>query len=244
MRILLVAGSWEARQIASGLTRVPGLSVIASVPRAEPRPVALGVATRIGSFEAVGNLETWMTAERISAVIDAGHPFDVDESANIEKAARALQIDYVRFLRPGWLPEEGDDWTFANDPADVVRHVPDGNTVFIATGWQDLSAFSDLAGRTVYARVTGRAARSFPFKMGRYIHGIPPFSIESEIAVFERLGVGWLVARNSGSLRNKSKLEAARFLGIKVAMIRRPPQPPGLKVDTVAEVLSWVRRRM
>jgi len=33
---------------------------------------------------------------------------------------------------------------------------------------------------------------------------------------------------------------AARALGVRVAMIVRPPQPDALKVASVAEALAWV----
>jgi precorrin-6A/cobalt-precorrin-6A reductase len=64
------------------------------------------------------------------------------------------------------------------------------------------------------------------------------------MGTFRRLGINWLVTRNSGGTASRAKLEAARTLGIKVAMIRRPPQPPGPKVETVAEAMAWVRRRI
>ena len=58
------------------------------------------------------------------------------------------------------------------------------------------------------------------------------------------LGVTWSVTRNSGGSASFAKLEAARRLGISVAMIRRPPQPEAARISTVSEALAWVRRRL
>ncbi|MDD9922027.1 MAG: precorrin-6A/cobalt-precorrin-6A reductase, partial [Boseongicola sp.] len=53
-----------------------------------------------------------------------------------------------------------------------------------------------------------------------------------------------LAPLNSGGVGSWPKVEAARELGIRVAMIRRPLQPEALRIDTVAEALAWVRRRL
>ena len=42
----------------------------------------------------------------------------------------------------------------------------------------------------------------------------------------------------------RENVEAARELGLPVAMVRRPRQPDGMKISTVAETLAWVRRRL
>ena len=65
-----------------------------------------------------------------------------------------------------------------------------------------------------------------------------PGNKDEEAALFRRLGVTWMIARNSGGPAT-GKLEAARALGINVAMIARPPLPEAPKVETVAEALEW-----
>lgn len=60
------------------------------------------------------------------------------------------------------------------------------------------------------------------------------------MALFRKLGVDWLVVKNSGGEASRSKLDAARILGIPVALIERPAQPPGPKLTTVEDALDWV----
>ncbi len=244
MRVLLLAGTWEARQIAAGLTREPRIRAVASLAHAERTPKALGIPTRIGGFGGDDAFADYLKSEGIDAIVDATHPFAVQVSRRTQAAAEILGVDYIQFLRPSWIPDAGDDWTFVNAECEAFKHIPDGSRVFLATGRRSLSDFGNMEGRRLFVRLVAQSADPFPFKNGEYVTGIPPFSVESEIGTFERLNIDWLVARNSGGINSRAKLDAARFLGIKVAMIRRPPQPPGPKVDTVAEALAWVRRRM
>ena len=69
-----------------------------------------------------------------------------------------------------------------------------------------------------------------------------PFNVNAEMELFHDLEVDWLVTKNSGGSSSRAKLDAARDLGIKVAMIRRPRQPDGSKVSTVSGAISWVRQ--
>ena len=70
--------------------------------------------------------------------------------------------------------------------------------------------------------------------------GHPPFSVEDEMALFERLKIDWLVLRNAGGERSMSKLIAARHLGLPVAMIDRPA-PVSPSVETVDQALEWLK---
>ena len=73
--------------------------------------------------------------------------------------------------------------------------------------------------------------------------GIAPFPVQEEIDLFKKLRIDWLITQNSGGAGGKSKLDAARKLGLSVAMLRRPPQPEAPRVETVAAALAWAHRR-
>ena len=76
--------------------------------------------------------------------------------------------------------------------------------------------------------------------MGRFVLGRPPFSVEEEVAFFESEGIDWLVVKNAGGLRSRSKLDAARQLGLPVVMQKRPKRPNVSVVWTVAECMAWL----
>ncbi len=243
MRVLMLAGTQEARQVAAALGQVRGLTVIASVAVATRAPSALGVPTRIGSFGGDAGFERYLDREGIAAVLDATHPFSAGISHRSARICAAHGLPYAQILRPSWCPGPGDDWMFAEDEAAVAAAVPEGARVFLATGRQRIDAYGAMPGRTVLVRQIDRAPDAPPpFEDGHWIVGSPPFTVADEVALFSGLGIDWLVVRNAGGSSSRSKLDAARKLGIRVAMIRRPLQPEAVRLDSVAAALGWVRR--
>ena len=175
-------------------------------------------------------------------MLDATHPFAARISRRSFEVCRELGVPYMQFLRPTWTPGPDDDWTFLNTEAEAADVIPKGSVVFLATGPATLDAFSNLHGRKVYCRRIDPPRRPFPFEGGEYLVQRGPFNVNGEMALFHDLGVDWVVAKNSGGSSSRAKLDAARDLGIRVAMIRRPRQPEGPKVSTVSGAISWVRQ--
>lgn len=243
-RVLLLAGTGEARQIAAALTRESRLVATASLARPDRRPMPLGIPTRIGGWGGRDAFADWLRQKRIHGIIDATHPFANGISHRTADVAADLGIDYLQVLRPAWRPEPGDRWLFLNAEDEAANHIPEDATVFLATGRKELERFGNLAPRRIYCRLLGTPLEPFPFENGAYLVNRPPFSVRDEIALFEALGIDWLVVRNSGGGGSTAKLEAARALGLRVAMLRRPPQPEAVRAETVSEVLAWVRRRL
>lgn len=241
-RILLLAGTGEARQLAAALGRLPRIAVIASLAGATRTPQTLGVPTRIGGFGGRAAFAEYLAHERIDGVLDATHPFARAISCRSHAVCAEMGVPYAHVLRPAWRPGPQDRWVFLNDEGDAVRHISDGSTVFLATGRQTLHRFEGLRGSTLYARRIDGAPETFPYPMGGWVTGRPPFEVEDEMALFSRLGVEWLVVKNAGGSASRSKLDAARRLGLPVAMIRRPPQPDALRLDSVAAAVLWARR--
>lgn len=241
MRLLLLAGSGEARQIARGLSDMPGVSVTASLAGATRAPADLGVPTRVGGFGGVDGFRGFLRQHKIDAVLDATHPFAARITARTAAICAGLNLPHATVLRPEWQPGTGDDWRFIDHEAEAAAFIPKGACVFLGTGVQGLEGFANLVGRRVICRRIDQATGPFPFAGGEFLVGRPPFSVEDEVGLFQSLGVDWLVVKNSGGIASRSKLDAARMLGIKVALLRRPPRPGGIIVETVADALDWVR---
>ncbi len=244
MRLLLLGGTGEARSIATALRRESGLSLTVSLARPERNPRPFGWPVRIGGFGGDAAFADWLRAAGATAVLDATHPFATRMGHRTLALAEELGVEYARFLRPAWMPSAGDDWTFLNRPEEAEERIPKGATVFLATGQSDLEHFGPLDGRRVLCRIRNVPTQPFPFKDGRFVIGTRPFTVIDECDFFVREGVDWIVSQNSGGQGSWPKIEAARELGLPVAMIRRPPQPQGLKINTVSEAISWVRRRL
>jgi precorrin-6A/cobalt-precorrin-6A reductase len=74
--------------------------------------------------------------------------------------------------------------------------------------------------------------------------GRPPFSVDDELDLLRTHAVDTLVTRNSGGSATAAKLVAARALGVRVVMVRRPAPPPGPLVHDAPAALAWVEAAM
>ncbi|WP_137702025.1 cobalt-precorrin-6A reductase [Marimonas lutisalis] len=241
MTLLLLAGTGEARAIAAALAEMPGLAAVASLAGATQAPESLALPTRVGGFGGEAGFRAYLAENWIGAVLDATHPFAHRISLRTARICAELGLPYCQYLRPGWMPEAGDDWTWLADEAEAARHVPEGAVVFLATGRSTLERFANLQGRRLICRQIDPPSEPFPFADGEFLVGRPPFTVAEEEALFQRLGVDWLIVKNAGGAASRSKLIAARNLGIRVGMIKRPEQPEGCRVESVAAALDWVR---
>lgn len=239
MTILLLAGSGEARKIAWGLADYRGRAV-ASLAGVTRSPDPLPLPTRIGGFGGDAGFEAYLGQEKITAVIDATHPFAQQITDRTARICGEKNIPYLHVLRPEWEPQEGDDWHMVAREEDVAGLVKMGATVFLGTGSQTLKRYAGLEGCRVLCRQIDPPTAPFPFEGGEFIIGRPPFSKAAEITLFKALGVDWLVVKNSGGTPSRSKLDAARALKIPVAMIRRAPQPEAARVQSAEAALGWV----
>lgn len=240
MTVLVLAGTAEGRRLSQAL-RARGMDVLASLAGATADPRPLGVPTRVGGFGGAEGFAETLSRQGIHRVIDATHPFATAIGPRSAAVCAAMGIPYLRLLRPAWQPTPEDRWHEARGEAEAAGLVPDGATVFLATGAQRLWALTGLRARQVILRVADPPSAPLPWPDARVIVGAPG-EVEAEYQLFRKHGVTWMIARNSGGPAG-GKLEAARRLGIEVAMIGRPPQPDAPCVDSVAAALAWADTR-
>ena len=243
MRVLLLGGTAEARHIAYALTRENGITLTVSLARPERIPFKYGWPVRIGGWGGYEAYRHYLENEGIDAVIDATHPFADKMGHRTAQAVSELGIEAIRFMRPAWMPSSVDKWTFLNSAEEAADYIPEGCTVFLATGRRDLLAFENLAPRRVVCRIKEAPEEPIPLQNAEYHVQRKEVSVDQEIALLEKFNIDWVVTRNSGGQGSWPKLEAARTLGLPVAMIRRPPPVDMLKINSVAETLNWIRRR-
>lgn len=238
--VLLLAGTAEARALAHALAAMPGLPVIASLAGAVRAPAPLPVSTRVGGFGGVAGFVTWLATHRPRMVVDATHPFAARIGPRSAAACAARGVPYLRLLRPPWVPGPRDDWTEVGHEEEVASIIPTDARVFLATGGQRLDRFAGLAGRYVIWRgIDPREGCPIPGAV--FVRGRPPFAAVAERALMTDHRIDWLVTRNAGGDMGRTKLDAARALGVKVAMIVRPPAPDAPTVGTVDAALDRIR---
>jgi precorrin-6A/cobalt-precorrin-6A reductase len=239
VRILILGGTGEARELAAGLTSA-GTDVISSLAGRVRNPRLPDGPVRVGGFGGADGLADFLREERITHVIDATHPFAAGITANAALAAAQAGVPRLVLRRPAW--EADPSWESAADireAAQAVAHWP-GDSVFLTTGRRDLGAFAADGRHGYLVRTVDPPEGAVPPRMTLLLDR-GPYSVESESALMREHRVGLLVTKNSGGPMTAAKLTAARELGVRVIMVRRPPLPPGsTAVATVAEALRWL----
>jgi precorrin-6A/cobalt-precorrin-6A reductase len=241
MRILILGGTTEARELAQDLHGA-GVSVIStlagrvSAPRLPPGEV------RIGGFGGPDGLAAWLGEQGIAAVVDATHPFAERISASATQATATAGVPLLRLERPGWSPADGDRWHWADDLAHasfLLQRLKAGR-VLLTTGRQGLHAFAgDEAWfliRCVEEPQT-ELPRNYELLLDR-----GPYTLEGELTLLDAHAIEVVVTKDSGGAHTEAKLHAARERGLPVVIVRRPPRPRAETVETVAQAAAWARR--
>jgi len=242
VRVLILGGTGEARELATGLLAA-GTQVLSSLAGRVGQPRLPGGPVRSGGFGGADGLAAFIRAEGITHLVDATHPFAGAITANAARAAAEAGVPRLVLCRPAW--ESDPSWqTFADigAAAAAVRDWP-GDRVFLTTGRGDLAAFAGDGRHHFLVRAVDPPGGIAPPHL-TLILDRGPYPAAQEAALLREHRIGLLVSKNSGGAMTAGKLTAARDLGVAVFMVRRPPLPPGSTVvATAAEALDWVGRQ-
>jgi precorrin-6A/cobalt-precorrin-6A reductase len=193
MRVLILGGTTEARELAEALHR-RGDEVTTSLA-GRTRPADLPGTVRIGSSDTSG----------FDAVVDATHPFATRIS---EKTSGALRLE-----RPGWEPEAGDIWV---DTIDDAARECRGHRVLLTTGHKDLAAFEAIDAWFLVRAITPPATRH------EVVLARGPFTLQNERELLERHAIDLLVTKDSGGPAPKLKAARERNIPIVIVRRPRP----------------------
>jgi precorrin-6A/cobalt-precorrin-6A reductase len=155
-----------------------------------------------------------------------------------------LNVPYVRYERPDWQPR-GDTW-FVDSFAEAAALLPHLGRRFLFTiGAKQLKHFRSLHEQlTLFARILPSSisqaqAQAAGFMADHIVSQRPPFSQAVNQALFQKLAVEVLVTKASGREGGvMEKVQAARELGMKVLMIRRPRLPEIHAVASLDEAVA------
>ncbi|MDX5592234.1 cobalt-precorrin-6A reductase [Pseudovibrio sp. SPO723] len=241
-RLLLLAGTRDARVLAEKLAGVDGLEVIASLAGVTSKPKSYAVPVRRGGFGGAEGLAEFLRLEQITCIVDATHPFAREISANAVKAADLTQVPLLRVRRPAWQKKPGDDWRCFDQLEKAVAALPQAARVFAAIGRKELQLLQTrpdlwLLTRMVEAPTQG----SMPFA-GETVLGYPRCSVQQEAELLKAYGIQCLLAKNSGGSAAYAKIEAARNGGLPVYLVNQPTLPPVKEAASTSEAFNWVMR--
>lgn len=236
-RILVLAGTQEARRLTKDLAGIDALSVTASLAGVTEAPAPLAAETRVGGFGGAEGLAQYLTEQRITALVDATHPYARQMQANAVRAADLTQTPRLRLLRAPWPPRP--TWQAVRDISAAATALPPGARALLTTGRKELAPFAartdcELVLRTI-EKVAGLPPHITPLRAR------PPFTLESEQGFIALLGITHLVTKNAGC-SGTAKLDAADAARLTTIVVDRPTPPPGPRVATAEEAVAWVRR--
>ena len=250
--ILILAGTFDGREIAAGLTAA-GHEVMASVVSDYGRVLAeqSGVKAQAAAMTD-WELEQFIRSEGVRLIIDATHPYAVNVSKNAAKAAQRAQIPCIRYERPSSDLPDYHKLIVARDMQEAAKlAVRDDRTVFLTTGSHTLTVFRAAAASTtcrLIARVLPQpevisACLAAGFLPGEIVAVQGPFSQELNMALFREFRADVMVTKNSGTVGGTdSKITAAMALDMTVVVVQRPPLIDGQVFSSVPDLLEYMRR--
>lgn len=245
MRILILGGTTEARELAGRLAASGGLEVTLSLAGRTKTPVAMPVPVQTGGFGGAEGLAAHLREQGIGALVDATHPFAAAISRNAAEAAARTGTPLAVLHRPPWTPVPGDRWTEVRSVADAVGALgEEPRRVFVALGRQEVAAFEAAPRHHYLIRSVDPVEPPLALPHAAYLTARGPFAEADERALLEDNRIAVVVAKNSGGAAAYGKIAAARTLALPVIVVRQPPAPEtGTAVlDGVEAVVRFLDR--
>lgn len=238
-RVLVLAGTAEARTLCAALAERADLAPIASLAGVTEQPERYAGETRVGGFGGAECLAAYLRAERIAALVDATHPFAARITANAVAATSRAGVPYLRLERPSWRPEAGDDWRDVADLCEAAAALPSGARAFLAIGSAGLDAFARREDVWFLARMIEPPPHP-PFTRGEVLAQRPPYRRETDLALLREHAISHVVAKNAGGEAGRAKLLAAREIGLPVILVARPAVAAEPSVADVEGAVAWL----
>ena len=241
MRLLILGGTVEARQLAAALAGRPQLSVMLSLAGRTAEPAPQPVPVRRGGFGGAEGLANYLRDEQIDVLIDATHPYAAVISANAAEAARLSGVKLLALRRAPWQRVAGDTWIEADTIEDAMRAL--GETplrVFVTLGRKEIRPFESAPQHGYLVRSVDPVDPPLAVPHAQYVVARGPFSEAEDRALLESQRIDVIVAKNSGGEATYGKIAAARALGLPVIMLKRPALPEVDSVATVDDALAWL----
>ncbi len=244
IKVLLLGGTFEARQLAKHLAGRDDMTVMLSLAGRTAQPVAQPVPARSGGFGGVDGLIRYLQEQRIGVLVDATHPYAAQISRNAAVAAEVTGVPLLGLRRPAWEEQPGDRWRRVADTTQAVAALgSDPRHVFVTLGRQEIRPFTGAPQHRYLVRSVDPIDPPLSLPRVDYLLDRGPFREAEERALLQAHRIDAVVAKNSGGTATYGKIAAARALGIEVVLLDRPDLPEGETVATVEAAIDWLAHR-
>ena len=198
-------------------------------------------------------LQSFVEKNQINLIVNAAHPFALHLHAAVARVSKETGAEVIRYSRKYPQRTEHPLAVYCDNYAEAVRKLnnEDGATL-ILSGVQTLSELKPLwkERKDCYARILPRKTSvSLAIKQGfpenRLITEMPSSDFKKEKALFEKLKIKRIVTKESGdSGGQEAKIRAAIESGAKIAVIKKPEEPPfSCAVSSEKELAEKIRER-
>jgi precorrin-6A/cobalt-precorrin-6A reductase len=242
MRILVLGGTTEGRQLAERLAERPEFEATLSLAGRTERPISQPISYRRGGFGGIQGLAQWIETHRVQVVVDATHPFAAQISANAVAACAQTGVPLCVLTRAPWQKAPGDNWIEVSDMASAVRALGDApKRVFLTVGRLSLPEFEAAPQHQYLIRSVDPPQPPPALPQSKLILDRGPFDTAAEIDLMRSHDIQIVVTKNSGGAATYGKIEASRALGLPVVIVQPPAGATGVpRFEDPAKVLSWL----
>lgn len=204
-------------------------------------PVEPPLPTCVGGFGGVDGLRQFLRDEGITHVVDATHPFAAQISHNAVVACEDEGVELCALERGPWRNKPGDSWRHVSNMAEAIEALPDSpRRIFLAIGRQHVAEFAAKPQHHYLLRLVDAPEGDLPVPDASVVLARGPFDLAGDRALLQEHKIDLIVAKNSGGVGARAKLDAARELGIPVILIDRPHIPTRPIMRTVTDVMDWL----
>lgn len=244
-KLLLFAGTTEGRLIWE-YCRELQIPVTAAVATEygeyllEPNPLAVILTGRLDGEQ----MMKLMSTNEYDMCLDATHPYAWAATENIKQACAKNQLSYLRVTRE---EIETEDIIKVNTMKEVVTYLNQNKgNVLVTTGSKEINEFTEIEDykNRLYVRILPdveglKHCFLEGFTPSHMICMQGPFSVELNTATLKEVKASYLVTKEGGSFGGfMEKVEAAKSIGVKVIVLKRPTKEVGVTLQEVFELLK------
>ncbi len=251
-RLWLIGGTTESAELADAIASLSRPCTITVTTQAAqtlyPKTPVLQVW--VGRLDA-DQLEKFLQEQRITAILDASHPYAVEISKMAMRVAAKQQIPYLRFERLAVdKPTESFPVISLNSfEALVAGDYLYQQRVLLTVGYKVLPLFENWQDKaTLFARILPavtslETAISSGFSPDRIIALRPPITAELEKALWQQWDISLVVTKASGVAGGEDiKRMVAAELSIPLIIIARPAIDYPQQTSDLSVALEFCKR--